>query len=60
MSLIGFQQAGLARYAKPGQWNDPDMLEIGNGGMNLDEYKTHMSLWAISQPLCLPVTTSAR
>jgi alpha-galactosidase len=47
MSLIGFQQAGLARYAKPGQWNDPDMLEIGNGGMNLDEYKTHMSLWAI-------------
>ncbi|MGO4517707.1 glycoside hydrolase family 27 protein [Terriglobus sp. 2YAB30_2] len=47
MALIGFQQAGLARYAKPGQWNDPDMLEIGNGGMNLDEYKTHMSLWAI-------------
>ena len=47
MSLIGFQQAGLSRYAHPGQWNDPDMLEIGNGGMSLDEYKTHMSLWAI-------------
>ena len=47
MSLIGFQQAGLARYARPGHWNDPDMLEIGNGGMTLDEYKTHMSLWAI-------------
>ncbi len=47
MSLIGFQQAGLSRYAHPGQWNDPDMLEIGNGGMTLDEYKTHMSLWAI-------------
>lgn len=52
MSLIGFQQAGLSRYARPGQWNDPDMLEIGNGGMTLDEYKTHMSLWAIlSAPL---------
>jgi alpha-galactosidase len=47
MSLIGFQQAGLSRYARPGQWNDPDMLEIGNGGMTVDEYKTHMSLWAI-------------
>jgi alpha-galactosidase len=31
----------------PGHWNDPDMLEIGNGGMNDDEYKTHMSLWSI-------------
>jgi len=47
MSLIGFQQAGLAKYARPGQWNDPDMLEIGNGGMTEDEYKTHISLWAI-------------
>jgi len=47
MSLIGFEQAGLSRYARPGHWNDPDMLEIGNGGMTLDEYKTHMSLWAI-------------
>jgi alpha-galactosidase len=47
MSLIGFQQAGLARYAHPGAWNDPDMLEVGNGGMTTDEYRTHMSLWAI-------------
>lgn len=47
MSLIGFQQAGLSRYARPGAWNDPDMLEIGNGGMTLDEYKTHMSLWVM-------------
>ena len=38
-SLIGFEQAGLSRYARPGYWNDPDMLEIGNGGMTLDEYK---------------------
>jgi len=47
MALIGFSQAGLERYARPGHWNDPDMLEIGNGGMNADEYRTQMSLWAI-------------
>lgn len=47
MAQIGFTQAGLARFAGPGHWNDPDMLEVGNGGMNADEYKTHMSLWAI-------------
>jgi len=47
MSLIGFSQAGLAKFASPGHWNDPDMLEIGNGGMTPDEYQTHMSLWAI-------------
>ena len=47
MEEIGFAQAGLSKYAGPGHWNDPDMLEIGNGGMTTDEYKTHMSLWAI-------------
>ena len=47
MVEIGFSQAGLSKYAKPGHWNDPDMLEIGNGGMKPDEYRTHMSLWAI-------------
>jgi alpha-galactosidase len=47
MSEIGFNQAGLAKYAGPGHWNDPDMLEVGNGGMTEDEYKTHMSLWAV-------------
>ncbi|HTJ30263.1 MAG TPA: glycoside hydrolase family 27 protein [Acidobacteriaceae bacterium] len=47
MALIGFSQAGLERYAGPGHWNDPDMLEIGNGQMNADEYRTQMSLWAI-------------
>jgi alpha-galactosidase len=30
----------------PGSWNDPDMLEIGNGGMSLAEYQSQMSLWA--------------
>jgi alpha-galactosidase len=47
MAEIGFSQAGLARFAGSGHWNDPDMLEVGNGGMNADEYRTHMSLWAI-------------
>lgn len=47
MEQIGFSQAGLARFAGPGHWNDPDMLEVGNGGMNTNEYRTHMSLWAI-------------
>jgi alpha-galactosidase len=47
MSEIGFSQAGLSQFAGPGHWNDPDMLEVGNGGMKPDEYRTHMSLWAI-------------
>lgn len=47
MSRIGFGQNDLAPWAKPGHWNDPDMLEIGNGAMSEMEYKTHMSLWAI-------------
>jgi alpha-galactosidase len=47
MERIGFSQAGLSKYAAPGHWNDPDMLEVGNGGMNVDEYRTHMSLWAL-------------
>jgi alpha-galactosidase len=47
MTDIGFGQAGLAKFAGPGHWNDPDMLEVGNGKMNLEEYRTHMSLWAL-------------
>jgi alpha-galactosidase len=47
MSLIGFSQNGLEKFAAPGHWNDPDMLEVGNGGMSRDEYRTHMALWAI-------------
>jgi alpha-galactosidase len=41
------QQVGLASYAGPSHWNDPDMLEIGNGGMTDNEYRSHFSLWAI-------------
>jgi len=47
MSDIGFEQNGLEKYAGPGHWNDPDMLEVGNGHMNHDEYLTHMSLWCL-------------
>ena len=47
MAELGFGQNGLERFAGPGHWNDPDMLEIGNGGMTDDEYRTHMSLWCI-------------
>ena len=41
------KQAELQKYAGPGHWNDPDMLEVGNGGMTEDEYKTHFSMWAM-------------
>ncbi|MGI5373490.1 NPCBM/NEW2 domain-containing protein [Streptomyces sp. CA-251387] len=37
----------LAPYAGPGRWNDPDMLEVGNGGMTGTEYRSHFSMWAI-------------
>src|SRR5205807_4264630 len=47
MTNIGFNQDQLAAFAAPGHWNDPDMLEIGNGGMTDAEYRTHMSLWSI-------------
>ena len=40
-------QDGLESYAGPGHWNDPDMLEVGNGGMTITEYRSHFSLWAI-------------
>jgi alpha-galactosidase len=40
-------QVGLASYAGPGHWNDPDMLEVGNGGMTDTEYRSHFSLWSI-------------
>ena len=47
MSKIGFDQGRLASFAGPGHWNDPDMLEIGNGGMSATEYRTHFSLWCM-------------
>ncbi|KAG6510032.1 alpha-galactosidase 1-like [Zingiber officinale] len=43
------QNEVYAEYARPGGWNDPDMLEVGNGGMTNDEYIVHFSIWAISK-----------
>ena len=43
-----------ASAAAPGGWNDPDMLEVGNGGMTNTEYTTHFSLWAmVKAPLII-------
>ncbi|MGO9637481.1 MAG: glycoside hydrolase family 27 protein [Terracidiphilus sp.] len=44
---IASQQAGLRNYAGPGHWNDPDMLEVGNGKLTLEENRSHFSLWAM-------------
>jgi alpha-galactosidase len=41
------QQSGLRAYAGPGHWNDPDMLEVGNGKLTLAENRAHFSMWAM-------------
>ena len=41
------QQVALYPFAGPGHWNDPDMLEVGNGGMTTPEYRAHFSFWAL-------------
>lgn len=43
----GFGEAGLAPYAGPGHWNDPDFLEVGNGNLTPNESRTNFSLWAL-------------
>src|SRR6056297_2321315 len=58
-NFIGFTkildlQVGLESYAGPGHWNDPDMLEVGNGNLTYDENVAHFSLWCIlAAPLML-------
>lgn len=52
MYSIAHADDGIEQYAGPGHWNDPDMLEVGNGKMNHQEYLTHMSMWCmLSAPL---------
>jgi len=48
-SMLGIFRAnvGLAIDAQRGGWNDPDMLEVGNGGMTDTEYRSHFSLWSM-------------
>lgn len=54
MARIGFDRNGNPANTGPHGFNDPDMLEVGNGGMSVDEYRTHMTLWAMSAaPLIL-------
>ncbi|HXW56215.1 MAG TPA: glycoside hydrolase family 27 protein [Candidatus Cybelea sp.] len=40
-------QVGLASFAGPGHWNDPDMLEVGNGNMTTTEDRSHFSMWCL-------------
>ncbi|MFJ6015402.1 NPCBM/NEW2 domain-containing protein [Streptomyces sp. NPDC092952] len=47
MLSIMKQNLPLAAAAGPGRWNDPDMLEVGNGGMTDTEYRTHFSMWSV-------------
>jgi alpha-galactosidase len=40
-------QAPLAAYSRPGAWNDPDMLQVGNGSLTDAENRAHFYLWAV-------------
>lgn len=40
-------QKNLEKYAGPDRWNDPDMLEVGNGGLTPEEERAHFSLWCM-------------
>ena len=46
MAIVDLNEP-LWQHAGPGHWNDPDMLEVGNGGMTTTEYRSHFSLWAM-------------
>jgi alpha-galactosidase len=55
-SIVGRidSQAPLAAFARPGAWNDPDMLEIGNAGLTDAETRTHFGMWCmLAAPLML-------
>nr|GMC77610.1 alpha-galactosidase isoform X2 [Ipomoea batatas] len=53
LAIVGEPQETLRThgkaYAGPGAWNDPDMLEVGNGGMSTEEYRSHFSIWALAK-----------
>ena len=54
VSEAGFGQNGKEVFAGPGHWNDPGLLQIGNGAMTPDEYRTQLNLWAVlAAPLML-------
>ena len=47
MYAILSSQEGLEDYSGPGHWNDPDMLEVGNGKLTIQENRSHFSMWAM-------------
>lgn len=47
--LSNFDRNGPASAAGPGGWNDPDMLEVGNGGLTLNEEIAHFSMWCAAK-----------
>lgn len=53
-SVIGIYEFNvrLSKYSAPGAWNDPDMLEVGNGNLTFEENKSHFSLWCM---MCAPL-----
>jgi len=54
VSIIYELQIPIANRSGPGGWNDPDMLEVGNGALTEEEAKTHFALWALLKaPLIL-------
>lgn len=54
------ENADLSQYSAPGGWNDPDMLEVGNGDLTVGENRAHFSLWCIqAAPLILGNDPSA-
>ncbi len=38
---------GIGKYAGPGHWNDPDMLEVGNEGLTFAESRAHFGFWCM-------------
>ena len=47
-------QADLHPYAGPGHWNDPDMLQVGNGTFTPDEARAHIGMWSmLAAPLMI-------
>ncbi len=55
-SVLGIYEHNvkLYKYASKGAWNDPDMLEVGNGKLTFEENKSHFSLWCMmAAPLIL-------
>ncbi|KAF2682609.1 glycoside hydrolase family 27 protein [Lentithecium fluviatile CBS 122367] len=49
VASIAARAAGIAEYAGPGGFNDLDMLQVGNGGLNENEERAHVGLWAIAK-----------